>query len=156
MKYVLAFAALFALIGFVGVSRAADPKPKLGHFLKVEDKVVTYKGGAKGTGKEHTVKIDDSTKITLDGKDAKIEDIKADTYIEITAKGRRCDRDRRQHHASRPQETGVRIFLVPWKTGLIPLPIGSGMRPFAFQSGQPANLPCGSSHARIESGPSSS
>jgi hypothetical protein len=87
MKYLLAFAALLALAGFVGFTHAADTKaakPKKGHFVKVEDKVVTYKGGLKGTGKEHTVKIDDKTKITLDGKDAKIADLKVDVYIEVT------------------------------------------------------------------------
>jgi hypothetical protein len=85
MKYALALTALIALIGFVGSARAADPKPKPGHFVKVEDNVLTYKGGAKGTGEEHTVKIDDHTKITIDGAPGKITDIKAKEFIEITA-----------------------------------------------------------------------
>jgi hypothetical protein len=84
MKYVFAIAAMFALIGFVGSVHAAEPKPKPAHFVKVDGMVVTYIGGAKGKGKEATVTIDASTKITIDGKEGKITDIKADEYIEIT------------------------------------------------------------------------
>lgn len=87
MKTVLAVIAMITLVGFVGFTRAEDaPKPKVhkGVFVKVDNNVVTYHGGVKGKGKEYTIKIDDSTKVTLDGKDAKIADIKGDTYIEIT------------------------------------------------------------------------
>jgi len=87
MKYVIPAIAMIALLGFVGLIHAADaPKPKVtkGHFLKVDGMEVTYKGGVKGTGKEHAIQIDDSTKVTLDGKEAKITDLKEGIYIEIT------------------------------------------------------------------------
>jgi hypothetical protein len=84
MKFLMTAVAVIALLGFVGTTHAKDAKPKAGHFVKVDGMEVTYKGGAKGTGKEHTVKIDDKTKVTIDGKEAKITDIKPDTLIEIT------------------------------------------------------------------------
>src|SRR5437016_11443591 len=86
MKYLMTAVAMIALLGFVGFTHAKEAKPKVvkGHFVKVDGKEVTFKGGAKGTGKEHTVKIDDKTKVTVDGKEAKIEDLKGDVYVEIT------------------------------------------------------------------------
>jgi hypothetical protein len=85
MKFLITAIAMVALLGFVTSAHAKDAKPKPGHFVKVDGMELTYKGGAKGTGKEHTVKIDDKTKITLDGKEAKVTDLKADMYIEVTA-----------------------------------------------------------------------
>ena len=87
MKYVIALFAMVAFLGFTSFTHAADatkPKVHKGHFVKLDGKTVTYKGGAKGTGKEHTVKVDDNTKVTLDDKDAKLEDLKDGIYVEIT------------------------------------------------------------------------
>ena len=91
MKYVIAFLAMVAMLGFVSPTRAADgkpPKPKPGHFIKIEESELIYKGGAKGKGGEHKVKVDDKTKYTVDGKDSTLadfqKDVKADEYIEVT------------------------------------------------------------------------
>jgi hypothetical protein len=87
MKVLMTAVAMIALLGFVGFTQAAKeakPKTTKGHFVKVDGQVLTYKGGAKGTGKEHTVKIDDKTKVTIDGKDAKVADLKADAVIDVT------------------------------------------------------------------------
>jgi hypothetical protein len=87
MKLLMTAVAAFALLGFVGSAFAAkEAKPKVhkGHFVKVDDKVLTYKGGVKGKGTDHTIKIDEKTKVTIDGKEAKVTDLKGDIYLEIT------------------------------------------------------------------------
>lgn len=87
MRYLIAVIATIALLSFVGFTRAADaPKPKTikGHFVKVEGMELTFKGGVKGKGRDHTVKIDDKTKVTVDGKEGKISDLKGEEYIEVT------------------------------------------------------------------------
>ncbi|MDB5333670.1 MAG: hypothetical protein JWP03_4821 [Phycisphaerales bacterium] len=91
MKYVI---ALFALVGFLGFSsfvHAADTTkntPKdgkhAGHFVKVDGKNLVYKAGKQGKGKEYEVATDDKTKVTIDGKDGKLDDIKEGTLIEVT------------------------------------------------------------------------
>ncbi|HET6250778.1 MAG TPA: hypothetical protein VFE47_24020 [Tepidisphaeraceae bacterium] len=86
MKYVLAFTALLALVGFVGFGHAADAKTHkhTGTFVKIDSGVMTYKG-LRAPNKEHTIKVDDAkTKVTVEGKDAKLADIKADMYLTIT------------------------------------------------------------------------
>ena len=57
-----------------------------GMFVKADAKELTYKG-IKGPEKEHTIKVDDKTKVTLDGKDAKLADLKADNYLVIADEG---------------------------------------------------------------------
>ena len=87
MKYVIALVAAFALLGFTAFTHAeAAPKHKVakGHLVKVDGTSLTYKAGRKGTGKEHTIKTDDSTKVTLDDKEAKLADLKEGVYLEIT------------------------------------------------------------------------
>ncbi|MDB5304399.1 MAG: hypothetical protein JWM97_1948 [Phycisphaerales bacterium] len=89
MKYVIALVALVGFLGFSSFVNAADPapkaaKPKVGHFVKIDGKNLVYKGGPAGKGKEHTIVIDDKTKVTVDGKEAKIDDLKEGTYIEVT------------------------------------------------------------------------
>jgi hypothetical protein len=92
MKYATAVAASLALLCFIGSANAADakaPKPHPGHFVSFDGKELTIKGGAKGTGKEHKIKVDDKTKYTIDGKDVTAEDaqkaLKADEYVEVTS-----------------------------------------------------------------------
>lgn len=91
MKYVLALVAIAAMLSFVNSTKAADkpPKPHAGLFVDIGDKGLTFKGGPKGAGKVHTVKLDDNTKFTIDGKDTTRADaekaLKADEYIEVTA-----------------------------------------------------------------------
>ncbi|HZL35381.1 MAG TPA: hypothetical protein VFC78_08730 [Tepidisphaeraceae bacterium] len=87
LKHMLALLAMVAFVGFVGTAKAAPsakPKHHKGHFVKVDGTTLTYKAGAKGTGKERTVTVDDKTKLTFDQKEIKLADLKADTYLEIT------------------------------------------------------------------------
>ena len=87
MKFIMTAVAAFALLGFVGSSFAAKeakPKTHKGHFVKLEEKVLTYKGGVKGKGTDHTIKFDEKTKVTIDCKEAKATDLKGDIYLEIT------------------------------------------------------------------------
>ncbi len=86
--------ALFALIGFLGIStfvRAADAPDtnfkrasKTGVFEKIDGKNIIYKGGAKGTGKEWSLVTNDSTKVTIDGKDAMLSELKAGQQLKLT------------------------------------------------------------------------
>jgi hypothetical protein len=93
MKYVIALVASLALLSFVGSARADDTpkktKPHPGHFVSFDGKELVVKGGAKGTGKEHKIKVDDKTKYTIDGKDVTVDDaqkgLKADEYVEVTS-----------------------------------------------------------------------
>jgi hypothetical protein len=48
------------------------------------DSVVVSVTDKKGTAKDHTIKTDSNTKITLDGKDAKVTDLKAGQEVTIT------------------------------------------------------------------------
>jgi hypothetical protein len=48
------------------------------------DTVVVSSTNPKGEKKDHKVKTDASTKITLDGKDAKLSDLKAGQDVSIT------------------------------------------------------------------------
>jgi hypothetical protein len=90
MRYLI---ALFALVGFLGLStfvHAADDTdankraPHTGIFEKVDGKKLVYKGGAKGTGKEWSLPTDDKTKVTIDGKDALLSDLKAGQQLALT------------------------------------------------------------------------
>ncbi|HWE04706.1 MAG TPA: hypothetical protein VG326_20030 [Tepidisphaeraceae bacterium] len=92
MKYAIALVTSLALLSFIGSASAADakaPKPHPGHFISFDGKELIVKGGAKGTGKEHKIKVDDKTKYTIDGKDVTAEEaqkaLKADEYVEVTA-----------------------------------------------------------------------
>ena len=90
MKFVLALVALVAMLGFVSSTKAADPakgnKPKIGQFVSIGEKGLTVKNAK---GKEKTIKLDDNTKFTIDGKDVTRADaekaLKADEYIEVTS-----------------------------------------------------------------------
>ncbi|HZK82221.1 MAG TPA: hypothetical protein VFC46_14160 [Humisphaera sp.] len=89
MKGLLAAIAMVAFLGFSAFTHAADaPKTHTHHgtFVKADSTELTYKG-MKAPNKEHTIKITDTTKVTLEGKDAKIADLKADFYLTITDEG---------------------------------------------------------------------
>ena len=90
MKSLFAIAAMIALLGFVGFTHAADDtttkKPVMHRgvvIVKIDTSELTYKG-TRANSKEHTIKVNDSTKVTLEGKDAKLSDLKADLYATIT------------------------------------------------------------------------
>ena len=88
MKFVLSLVAMVALLGFVGFTHAEDaPKPKVHHhkgqLISASSTELVYKG-MKANSKEHTVKVDDKTTVTLEGKPAKLSDLKADLYVTLT------------------------------------------------------------------------
>ena len=89
MKLWMALLAMIALSGLANLTHAKDPttrphKPAVGHFVKIDGSELSFKGGFKGTGKVHVVKIDDKTKVTLDDNDIKASDLKEGVYIEVT------------------------------------------------------------------------
>jgi hypothetical protein len=89
--------ALVAVMGLVGVVVAADapkeaPKDKPAHDMGIRGKIVKVEGAnvvvktwaRGGEGKEVTVVTDDKTVVTIDEKDAKVADLKADLFVRIT------------------------------------------------------------------------
>jgi hypothetical protein len=87
MKKFLSFALAAAfLISAPGMASAKDKSEKkggsAGKVTAVDDKSITISHG-KG-GESQTFKVDDSTKVTLDDKDAKIGDIKVGAHVKVT------------------------------------------------------------------------
>ncbi len=91
MKSLIAAITLIAFLGFAGFTHAVPTtqptakktKTHRGTFLKVEKDVLTYKS-SRPPNKEHTIKVDDNTKVTLDKKETKLADLKPDYYLVIT------------------------------------------------------------------------
>lgn len=84
--------ALVAILGMVGFAMAQDAPKKertrgiFGKIVKVDGKnivVATRTRGSEDT-KEVTVATDDKTVVTLDEKEAKLADLKADMFVRIT------------------------------------------------------------------------
>ena len=89
MRRFVALLVLVCMFAFAGFVHAADAKtgksaPKKGIFEKVDGKNLYYKGGAKGTGQEWYLATDDKTKVTIDGKDAALADLKAGQVLTFT------------------------------------------------------------------------
>ena len=77
----LSLAAL-ALVLFLSQASLAADKVHEGTVVKAGDGKLTMT--AKSDGKEHSHDIGKDVKITLDGKAAKLEDLKADFAITVT------------------------------------------------------------------------
>jgi hypothetical protein len=72
-----------ALIALAGLRlRAADDKVQEAHIVKVGESKITLH--FKGADKPHTHDVAKDAKITLDGKDAKLEDLKEDFSVKVT------------------------------------------------------------------------
>jgi hypothetical protein len=94
MRFLIAMIALVGVLGFSSFVRAADSTKannasyaratRTGIFEKIDGKNVIYKGGAKGTGKEWTVPTDEKAKVTIDGKDALLSDLKPGQQLKLT------------------------------------------------------------------------
>ena len=92
---VLAMACILGLVGYVMAADEPTTKPKgprgvTGKIVKIDGDKITVKTHARkgAEGKEVVVTTDDNTVFTLDGKDAKLADLKADMYVYATpAKG---------------------------------------------------------------------
>jgi hypothetical protein len=90
--------AVLAVVGMVGVALAQDAntatsrpaRPLMGQVIKVQDANVVVKpmvgrrGADANAVTEVTVVTDAKTVITVDGKDAKVADLKADLYVVVT------------------------------------------------------------------------
>jgi hypothetical protein len=94
MKLFAALLVSFALLGFVSVAQAAKGGGKKGAgavngavaSVAADSKSITVKVKDKATNetKEVVVAVDDNTKYTLDGADAKLADIKAGHRVKVT------------------------------------------------------------------------
>lgn len=83
MKVGIWLLALALCIGFTGTAHAAKEKKGKalrGKITKVEDGKITVKHGSD----EVTVSTDDKTSVTLDGKDAKVADLKEGLFVAVT------------------------------------------------------------------------
>ena len=78
----LSLAAL-ALAAFAAAPVTADDKPAIheGHVVKVAAGKLTMAGKDK---KEHTHDVARDARITLDGKPAKLEDLKPHSHVKVT------------------------------------------------------------------------
>ena len=78
----LTLAALALAVFAIGPTRA-DDKANVhdGHVVKVADGKLTMAGKDK---KEHTHDVAKDAAITLDGKKAKLEDLKPHTHVKVT------------------------------------------------------------------------
>ena len=94
MRFIVALFAFVGLLGFASFTHAADPKtgptaPHKGVFEKVAKaddgkQSIFYKGGAKGTGQDWYLAVDDKATVSIDGKDAKLADLKAGQVLTFT------------------------------------------------------------------------
>ena len=89
MRRLVALIVLVCVFAFAGFVNAADARtgktaPKKGVFEKVDGKNIYYKGGEKGKGQEWYLPTDDKTKVTIDGKDAALADLKTGQVLAFT------------------------------------------------------------------------
>ena len=89
-------AKVLALVSILGLAAAAwaegeatskpvRPRGLRGKVVKVDGANVVVKTWARqGEGKDVTVVTDDKTVVTLDEKEAKVADLKADMYVLVT------------------------------------------------------------------------
>jgi len=75
--------AALALAAFAAGPVRAEDKPAVhdGHVVKVADGKLTMTGKDK---KEHTHDVAKDAAVTLDGKTAKLEDLKPHTHVKVT------------------------------------------------------------------------
>ena len=100
MKFMSKFVAVALILGLAGVVSAKDAAPATadqpakekkdkspsgskGKVVKASEKELVIKTGGK-EGKEVTYTVDDKTKVTIDGKDGKITDLKEGLYVSVT------------------------------------------------------------------------
>lgn len=78
-------AAALVFLGWGASARADDKKDMVheGHVVKVADGKLTMMGADK---KEVTHEVPKDAKVTLDGKDAKLTDLKEHTTVKVTMK----------------------------------------------------------------------
>lgn len=85
--------SVVAVLGLVGMLFAQDAASRparglMGQITKVDGAKITVKPMARPNAteapKEVVVTTDDKTVVTLDGKDAKVSDLKADLYVRVT------------------------------------------------------------------------
>jgi len=76
-----ALLAVFALLAFAGAPALAADDTHEGKVVKVEAGKLTMTDKA---GKEHSHTISKDVKITVDGKEAKLEDLKPGQQITVT------------------------------------------------------------------------
>jgi hypothetical protein len=79
LSLVLAVLALVCFVAAPVLAEKADSHE--GTFVKADEKTITMKGKSD---KEHSHDLAKDVKVTIDGKEAKIGDIKAGTKIKVT------------------------------------------------------------------------
>ncbi len=84
MKTLSLALALSIVLGFAGLASAAKGDNVKGKITKIDGKTLTISSGKKGEEKDVTVTVDDKTTYTVDGKDAKLEDLKEGQRITVT------------------------------------------------------------------------
>jgi hypothetical protein len=87
---IVAAVAVLGLVSWALASVEPTTKPKhdgvRGQIVKIDGNNITIKTRARGEteGKEVVVKTDDKTVFTLDEKEAKLADLKADYWVRVT------------------------------------------------------------------------
>ncbi len=87
---ILAAVAVLGLVSYVLADDTPTTKPShnglRGKIVKIDGTniVVKTRGHGDNEGKEVTVATDANTTFTLDGKDAKLADLKADMFVRVT------------------------------------------------------------------------
>src|SRR4051794_30499697 len=97
MKFWTKLFAVLAIVAMVGVARAADDKPGdkpadkpvakkplKGDVVKVDGSKLVISAGKKTDKKEVTVETNDKTVVTIEGKEAKLADLKAGQKVLVT------------------------------------------------------------------------
>lgn len=83
--------AVLAIVAMISAVHAADKPAKpakkttlKGAVVKVDGTKLVVNSGKKGGNKEVTVETDDKTVVTIEGKDAKLADLKPGQHVTIT------------------------------------------------------------------------
>lgn len=88
MKNVVAVLVLVAFVGSVATLAMGEDKPKeftfKGTVVKVDGNVVTLTIKTGDVTKDRPFNTDEKTVVTIDGKDAKVADLKAGMLVELT------------------------------------------------------------------------